>query len=72
MTTLALIETVQVDDRPEYFLVDGIVELGVARHGSDFKRFIHVRKMRSCKHEMRPFLLDVSEAGIRVMGEVID
>jgi len=28
--------------------------------------------MRSCKHEMRPFLLDVSEAGIRVMGEVID
>ncbi|HEX9709544.1 MAG TPA: ATPase domain-containing protein [Candidatus Thermoplasmatota archaeon] len=72
VTTLALIETVQVDDRPEYFLVDGIVELGVARHGSDFKRFIHVRKMRSCKHEMRPFLLDVSEAGIRVMGEVID
>lgn len=72
VTTLALIETVQVDDRPEYFLVDGIVELGVARHGSDFKRFIHVRKMRSCKHEMRPFLLDVSESGISVMGEVID
>lgn len=72
VTTLALIETVQVDDRPEYFLVDGIVELGVARHGSDFKRYIHVRKMRSCKHEMRPFLLDVSEDGISVMGEVID
>ncbi len=72
VTTLALIETMQVDDRPEYFLVDGIVELGVARHNSDFKRFIHVRKMRSCKHEMRPFLLDVSEDGIQVLGEVID
>lgn len=72
VTTLALIETVQVDERPEYFLVDGIVELGVARRGSDFKRYIHVRKMRSCKHEMRPFLLDVSEDGISVLGEVID
>jgi KaiC/GvpD/RAD55 family RecA-like ATPase len=72
VTTLALIETIQVDDRPEYFLVDGIVELGVARHNGDFKRYIHVRKMRSCKHEMRPFLLDVSEDGIKVMGEVID
>ena len=72
VTTLALIETVQVDDRPEYFLVDGIVELGVARHNNDFKRYMHVRKMRSCKHEMRPFLLDVSEGGISVLGEVID
>lgn len=72
ITTLALIETIQIDDRPEYFLVDGIVELGVARHNSEFKRFIHVRKMRSCKHEMRPFLLDVSEHGIQVLGEVID
>jgi KaiC/GvpD/RAD55 family RecA-like ATPase len=72
VTTLALIETIQVDDRPEYFLVDGIVELGVTRFGSDFKRYIHVRKMRSCRHEMRPFLLDVSDSGIQVLGEVID
>ena len=72
ITTIALIETTQIDDRPEYFLVDGIVELGVMRHDADFKRFIHVRKMRACRHEMRPFLIDVTPAGIRVMGEVIN
>lgn len=72
VTTLALIETTQIDDRPEYFLVDGIIELGVTRHSNDFKRFIAVRKMRACRHEMRPFILDVAPGGIRVMGEVID
>jgi KaiC/GvpD/RAD55 family RecA-like ATPase len=72
ITTIALIETMQVDDRPEYFLVDGIIELGVMRHNNDFKRFITVRKMRASRHEMRPFILDVTPAGIRVMGEVID
>jgi len=72
VTTLALIETTQVDDRPEYFLVDGIIELGVMRRENDFKRFLTVRKMRACRHEMRPFILDVTPAGIRIMGEVID
>jgi KaiC/GvpD/RAD55 family RecA-like ATPase len=72
VTTIALIETTQIDDRPEYFLVDGIIELGVTRREGDFKRFMHVRKMRSCRHEMRPFMLDVTPGGIRVMGEVID
>ena len=72
VTTLALIETTQVDDRPEYFLVDGIIELGVMRHNNDFKRYLAVRKMRACRHEMRPFILDVTPVGIRVMGEVID
>ncbi len=72
VTTLALIETTQVDDRPEYFLVDGIIELGVMRQKQDFKRYLTVRKMRACRHEMRPFILDVAPTGIRVMGEVID
>jgi len=72
ITTLALIETTQIDDRPEYFLVDGIIELGIMRRDVDFKRYIHVRKMRSCRHEMRPFMIDVGPQGIRVMGEVID
>jgi KaiC/GvpD/RAD55 family RecA-like ATPase len=72
VTTIALIETTQVDDRPEYFLVDGIIELGVMRHNNDFKRFMTVRKMRASRHEMRPFILDVTPTGIRIMGEVID
>jgi KaiC/GvpD/RAD55 family RecA-like ATPase len=72
VTTLALIETTQVDDRPEYFLVDGIIELGVMRHNNDFKRYLAVRKMRACRHEMRPFILDITPGGIRLMGEVID
>lgn len=72
VTTLALIETTQIDDRPEYFLVDGIIELGVMRHQNDFKRYITVRKMRACRHEMRPFIFDVKPGDIRVMGEVID
>jgi KaiC/GvpD/RAD55 family RecA-like ATPase len=72
ITTIALIETTQIDDRPEYFLVDGIIELGVMRHNNDFKRYLTVRKMRACRHEMRPFILDVTPQGIRIMGEVID
>lgn len=72
ITTIALIETTQIDDRPEYFLVDGIIELGVTRHNNDFKRFLTVRKMRASRHEMRPFILDVTPQGIRIMGEVID
>ena len=72
VTTIALIETTQIDDRPEYFLVDGIIELGVMRHNNDFKRYLTVRKMRASRHEMRPFILDVTPQGIRIMGEVID
>jgi KaiC/GvpD/RAD55 family RecA-like ATPase len=42
------------------------------RHNNDFKRFMTVRKMRASRHEMRPFILDVTPSGIRIMGEVID
>jgi KaiC/GvpD/RAD55 family RecA-like ATPase len=58
--------------RPEYFLVDGIIELGVAATGNDrYKRYLRVHKMRSTKHSIEPFLIEVTNEGITVVEELI-
>jgi KaiC/GvpD/RAD55 family RecA-like ATPase len=58
--------------KPEHFLVDGIIELGMMeteRHR--FKRYMKVRKMRSTRHSIEPFLLEVTGEGIKVVEELI-
>jgi KaiC/GvpD/RAD55 family RecA-like ATPase len=58
--------------KPEHFLVDGIIELGMVeteRHR--FKRYMKVRKMRSTRHSIEPFLLEVTGEGIKVVEELI-
>jgi KaiC/GvpD/RAD55 family RecA-like ATPase len=58
--------------RPEHFLVDGIIELGMTPtepHG--LKRYLKVQKMRSTKHSIEPFLIEVADNGIRVVEELI-
>lgn len=58
---------------PEYFMADGIIELGIAKtEKGKLKRFIRVRKMRYMKHSLQPFLLEASEEnGIRIISELI-
>ncbi len=70
VTTFIILETQMVDDRPEYFLVDGIIELGTDKLGNEIKRYLMVRKMRATRHEMKPFLLDTGPDGIKVIGEL--
>ena len=70
VTTFIILETQMVDDRPEYFLVDGIIEMGTDKLGNDIKRYLAVRKMRATRHEMKPFLLEASNDGIKVIGEL--
>ena len=70
VTTFIILETLSVDDRPEYFLVDGISEMGTAKLGNAIKRYLAVRKMRATRHEMKPFLLEPTHEGIKVIGEL--
>ena len=70
VTTFIILETQSVDDRPEYFLVDGIIEMGTDKLGNDIKRYMAVRKMRATRHEMKPFLLEATNEGIKIIGEL--
>ncbi|NOQ54165.1 MAG: hypothetical protein GQ558_06135 [Thermoplasmata archaeon] len=70
VTTFIILETQMVDDRPEYFLVDGIIELGTDKLGNEIKRYLMVRKMRATRHEMKPFLIDPTPDGIKIIGEL--
>ena len=70
VTTFIILETQMVDDRPEYFLVDGIIEMGTDKLGNDIKRYMAVRKMRATRHEMKPFLLEPGSDGIKIIGEL--
>ncbi|NIP34501.1 MAG: hypothetical protein GWN12_06055 [Thermoplasmata archaeon] len=70
VTTFIILETQMVDDRPEYFLVDGIIEMGTDKLGNDIKRYMAVRKMRATRHEMKPFLLEAGADGIKIIGEL--
>jgi KaiC/GvpD/RAD55 family RecA-like ATPase len=70
VTAIMILETQVVDDRPEYFLVDGIIELGTEKMGNEIKRYLQVRKMRATRHEMKPFLIEGSDGGIKIIGEL--
>jgi KaiC/GvpD/RAD55 family RecA-like ATPase len=62
----------KIEYRPEFFLVDGIIKLGIEK-GEDrrFRRFVRVLKMRSCKHSIDPFIIEVKPGGIAVVDELI-
>jgi KaiC/GvpD/RAD55 family RecA-like ATPase len=54
----------------EYFLVDGIIELGIIESQGVKKRYIKINKMRATRHRLEPFLLEIRPTGIRVVGEL--
>ncbi len=52
---------------PEYFMVDGIIEVGIDRSSSQLpRRYIMVRKMRGTSHRMEPYMLEITENGLEV------
>jgi KaiC/GvpD/RAD55 family RecA-like ATPase len=50
----------------EGYLADGIIELGLHLKGNVANRYMRVRKMRSTSHSMEPWILAVSENGLKV------
>lgn len=56
--------------REEFFLADGLIELGLAHEDGSLKRYIQVRKMRAVRHRMEKFVIDVTDHGLRVIGEL--
>jgi KaiC/GvpD/RAD55 family RecA-like ATPase len=57
----------------EFFLGDGILEFGIQFHDGFFKRYFQVKKMRSTKHKLEPYVLEVDEknGGLKIIGELI-
>lgn len=50
----------------EGYLADGIIELGLHLKGNVANRYLRVRKMRASSHSMEPWILTVSENGLKV------
>jgi len=56
----------------EFFLADGVIEFGITKASQDtLKRYIQVRKMRSTKHSLDPFLIEVGNDGLKVVGKLL-
>lgn len=71
ITSFIVLETDESVHRPEYFMVDGIIELGMIQARGGIKRYLQVRKMRACSHRIDPFMVDIDKKGIVVKGEII-
>ncbi|ABE51776.1 RAD55 family ATPase [Methanococcoides burtonii] len=50
----------------ENYLADGIIELGLHMKDNTTNRYIQVKKMRASEHSMDPFILTVSDEGLKV------
>ncbi|MBU4077933.1 MAG: signal transduction protein [Euryarchaeota archaeon] len=62
--------TTDLIERPEYFLADGIIELGIVEANENVKRYIQIRKMRGANHSMGKHQIVVEKDGIHVFGSV--
>jgi KaiC/GvpD/RAD55 family RecA-like ATPase len=57
-------------EHPEYFLADGIIELGVIESKENVKRYIQIRKMRTVNHCMEKHQIMAGKEGISILGSV--
>lgn len=57
-------------ERPEYFLADGIIELGIVETKENVKRYIQIRKMRGANHSMEKHQIVVGKDGLSILGMV--
>jgi KaiC/GvpD/RAD55 family RecA-like ATPase len=58
------------DEHPEYFLADGIIELGVIEARENVKRYIQIKKMRTANHSMEKHHIIAGKDGISILGSV--
>ncbi len=63
-------EPVYDQNHPEFFLADGLIELGVIESAEDVKRYIQIRKMRSTKHVMEKHQLVIGHNGLEILGRI--
>ena len=71
MNSFILLETSNREQyHDEYFLVDGIIELGIMQSQGVLKRYIKVNKMRATNHSLEPYVIELTNDGIRVVGQL--
>lgn len=81
LTSFLIMETCSIDghlfvctpesmQRPEYFLADGIIELGIIEAKENIKRYIQIRKMRAANHSMEKRQIVVEKDGTSILGSV--
>lgn len=71
LTSFILLETGMDETyKDEYFLVDGIIELGIKETPGQHRRYLKVKKMRATKHRLEPYVMDLTKNGIRIVGQL--
>lgn len=58
--------------RPEFYLVDGIIELGVKKSAGALKRYLQVKKMKSVRHSLEQYVVDITSQGLEIVKQIID
>jgi len=56
--------------RPEHFLADGTIELGMIEGKGVVKRYIQILKMRETRHAMEKHQVTIDENGINILGPI--
>jgi KaiC/GvpD/RAD55 family RecA-like ATPase len=56
--------------RPEHFLADGTIELGIIEGKGVVKRYIQILKMRATRHAMEKHQITIDENGINILGPI--
>ncbi len=64
------IQSADYMERPEYFLADGIIELGTVEDKECVKRYIQIRKMRAVNHNMEKHQILVEKGGLHIVGQI--
>jgi KaiC/GvpD/RAD55 family RecA-like ATPase len=59
-------------DDEEYFLADGVIELGIRSTLEGKKRYLEVLKMRQNEHSMRNFIIEFGNEGLAILGPSVD
>ncbi len=65
-----VVSTADYLERPEYFLADGIIELGMAEAKENVKRYIQIKKMRGVNHSIDKHQITVEKNGLHILGPV--
>ena len=69
LTNFVVLEAANEFASPEYYLADGVIELGMQKSMAGVKRFIQVKKMKSVRHSLEPFVIDIARGGgLNIIG----
>jgi KaiC/GvpD/RAD55 family RecA-like ATPase len=63
VTNFVVLETTLDSATPEFYLADGVIELGIQKGPAGVKRFLQVKKMKSVRHSLEPYVIDIARSG---------